>query len=100
MIDDLLLDRHRHVLALLEELDQALAAVELRLRGLVEVGAELGEGRQLAVLREVEAQRAGDLLHRLDLRVAADARHRDADVDGGPDAGVEEVGSRGRSGRR
>ena len=80
------------VLALLEELDQALAAGELALRGLVEVGAELGEGRQLAVLRQVEAQRAGDLLHGLDLGVAADARHRDADVDRRPHAGVEEVG--------
>ena len=56
MIDDLLLDRQRRVLPLLEELDQALAARQLRLRRLVEVGAELREGRQLAVLREVEAQ--------------------------------------------
>ena len=80
------------VLALLEDLDQPLAAVELRLRRLVEVGAELRERRQLAVLREDEAQRARDLLHRLDLRVAADARHRDADVHRRADAGVEEVG--------
>ena len=58
----------------------------------VEVGGELRERRHLAVLREVEAQRAGDLLHRLDLRVAADAADRDADVDGGADARVEEVG--------
>ena len=61
MIADLLLDRQRHVLALLQHLDQALAAIELPLRGGVEVGAELREGRHLAVLREVEAQRAGDL---------------------------------------
>ena len=57
MIDDLLLDRQRHVLALLQQLDQALAAVELLLRRRVEVGAELRERRQLAVLRELEAQR-------------------------------------------
>ena len=48
---------------------------------LVEVGGELREGRELAVLREVEAQLAGDLLHRLGLRVTADAGDRDADVD-------------------
>ena len=47
----------------------------------VELGAELRERLELAVLREVEAQAAGDLLHRLRLRVAADAGHRDADVD-------------------
>ncbi len=84
----------RLVLALLEQLDHACAAVELRLRRLVEVGAELGERLELAVLRQVEAQRAGDLLHRLDLGVAAHAGHRDADVHGRADAGVEQVGSR------
>ena len=86
------LDVHRDVLVLLEDLDEALAAVELRLRRLVEVGAELREGRELAELREVEAERAGDRAHGLDLRGAADARHRDADVDGGAHARVEEVG--------
>ena len=35
---------------------------------------------------------AGDLLHRLGLGGRADARHRDADVQGGPLAGVEQVG--------
>jgi hypothetical protein len=67
------IDRQRRILALLQNLHQALAAIELRLRRLVEIGAELREGRQFAVLRQVQAQRAGDLLHRLDLRVAADA---------------------------
>ena len=37
---------------------------------------------------------------RLDLRGAADAADRDADVHGRADARVEQVGSRGRSGRR
>src|SRR5690606_18975016 len=41
---------------------------------------------------EVEPQRAGDLLHRLDLRVAAHARDGDADVDGRAHAGEEQVG--------
>ena len=49
------------VLRLLEQLDQAGTAVELGLGGLVEVGAEGGERLELAVLREVEAQAAGDL---------------------------------------
>ena len=62
------------------------------LRRLVEVAAELRERRELAVLREVETQRAGDLAHRLDLRRAADARHRVADVDRRADALVEQVG--------
>ena len=56
----LLLDRHRLVLRLLEQFDQARAAVELPLRGLVQFGAELGEGFQLAVGGQVEPQRAGD----------------------------------------
>ena len=77
--------------ALLQDLDQARAAIELLLRRLVEVAAELRERRQLAVLREVETQRAGDLPHRLDLRRAADARHRVADVDGRTDALVEQI---------
>ena len=80
--EDLLLDRQRLVLPLLEQLGHARAARQLLLGRLVEVGAELRERRQLAVLRELEAQLAGDLLHRRDLRGAADAADRDADVDG------------------
>src|SRR5207245_1879618 len=88
----LLLDGQRRVLALLEQLYHALAPRELHLGGLVEVGAELGKGGQLAILGEVEAQLAGHLSHRLDLRRAADTRDGEADVDGRPDAAVEEVG--------
>src|SRR5438034_131339 len=81
-IDDrhLALDRQRLVLRLLQHFDEPRAARQLLLRRLVEVAAELRERRQRAVLREREPQRAGDLAHRLDLRVAADARHRVADV--------------------
>src|SRR5207244_672344 len=53
--------------------------------------AELREGGQLAVLRQLEAQGPGDLLHGLDLRVPAHAGDRDADVDGRPLARVEQV---------
>ena len=89
---DLLLDRHRLVLRLLQHLDRARAALELALRRRIEVRGERGEGFELAVLREVETETAGDRLHRLDLRRATDARHRDADVDRGTHAGEEQVG--------
>src|SRR6185436_10770499 len=88
---DLLLDRQRLVLVLLQDLGHALAAVQERLRRLVEVRGEHREGGHLAVLREVEAQAAGDALHRFHLRGAADARDRVADVDRRADAGVEQV---------
>src|SRR5688500_20171731 len=73
-VDDrhLLLDGDRLILRLLQDLDQAAAAIELRLRRLVEVAAELRERGQLTVLGKVEAQRAGDLAHRLDLRRSAE----------------------------
>jgi hypothetical protein len=88
---DLALDRDGRVLALLEQLGQAGAAVELLARGRVEVAGELGEVGHRAELRELELERAGDAAHGLDLGAAADAADRDADVDGGPDARVEEV---------
>ena len=90
--EDLPLDRQRLILPLLEQLDHARAAGELVLRRLVHVAGELREGGELAILREREAQRAGDLLHRRHLRRAADARHREADVHGRADARVEQVG--------
>ena len=90
--DHLLLDRERRVLRLLEQLDEAAAAAERGGRRGVEVGAERGERLQLAVLRQVQPQRAGDRAHRPHLRGATDARHRDADVDGRSHALVEQVG--------
>ena len=50
--------------------------VELVAGRLVEVGGELRERGQLAVLGEVEAQLAGDLAHGLDLGVATHAARR------------------------
>src|SRR5260221_3015774 len=87
----LLLDRHRLVLALLQDLDGAAAAGELLERRGVEVGAELRERLEGAELGEVEPQPARHLLHRLDLRIAADAADRDADVDRGAHVRVEQV---------
>src|SRR4051812_18380988 len=89
---DLPFDGERLVLRLLQNLDEPGAAVELRLRRLVEIAAELRKGRELAILREVEPQRPRDLPHRLDLRRAADARYRVADVDRRTDALMEQVG--------
>ncbi len=87
------LERHveRLVLRLLQDLDEALPAVELRARRLVELGAELRECRELPVLREVEPERTGERAHRADLRRAADAGHGDPDVDRRAHARVEEV---------
>src|SRR5688572_27076276 len=70
---DLLLDCDRLVLRLLQDLDEPAAPVELRLRRLVEIAAELCERGKLAILREIETQRAGHLPHRLDLRRPTDA---------------------------
>src|SRR3546814_1982822 len=81
--------RHRRELSLLQQLRQARTAVEQLLGRSVEVRAELGESRHFAVLRQLQLDRAGDLLHRLGLRRGADARHREADVDGRTDALVE-----------
>src|SRR5205823_2083261 len=50
-----------------------------------------GESFQLAEGREPQAQVAGHGLHGRGLGLAADARHADADVDGGTDAGEEQV---------
>jgi hypothetical protein len=85
-------DGQRAVLGLLEQFGHAGAAVELLARGRVQVGGELREGGQFAVLRQVGTDAAGQALDELGLRRTADPRHRDTGVDGGADAGVEEVG--------
>src|SRR3954463_11360000 len=83
--------RPRPQLVLAERLDQALAAVERPLRLRVEVGAELGERLELAVLRKLQAQAARALPHRGRLRRTADPRDGDANVDGRTHALTEEV---------
>src|SRR5262245_30405157 len=88
---DLALDGHRLELALLQELDEPLAARQLVAGRLVEVARELRERGQLAELGEVQLQLARDLLHRRRLRAAADPADADADVDRGTHARVEEV---------
>src|SRR6478672_7360676 len=75
--DDLLLDGERAALLLLEQLDQASATRQLGPRRRVEVGGEHRERLHGPELREVELEPAGDVLHGLDLRVAADPGDRD-----------------------
>src|SRR3954468_9274310 len=89
--DDLLLHRVRRVLPLLEEFHQPGSAGQLGAGGGVEVGGEHGERLERPELRQVDPQRAGDLPHRLRLGRATDPGDRDADVDRGPDVGVEQV---------
>src|SRR5712691_11624461 len=89
--DDLLLHLERRELRLLEQLGQPGAAVEQALRGGVEVGAELREGRHFTILRQLALDAAGDFLHRLGLCCEAHARHREADVHRRADALIEQV---------
>src|SRR5215467_5550961 len=89
----LFFDAERSELALFQNFGESLAACELRLRDFIQlIGAKLREGGEFAVLRHVQTKCTGDLAHGFDLRVAADAADRDADVDGGANAGVEQVG--------
>ena len=60
-------------------------------RRLVQIGAELRKGGELAVLGKTRAQRGGDLLHELRLRCTSDTRDRKTDVDRRALALVEEV---------
>ncbi len=68
------------------------AAIELRLRRLIQLGTEQRKGREFAVLRQIQTQRSGHLAHGFDLRAAAHAAHRKTDVDGRPYVGVEQIG--------
>ena len=80
------------VLPLLEELVQAHTAVELLLGGSVEVGPELGEGGDLAVLGELELHGTGHGLGGLVLGRGTDTAHGESDGDGGALSLVEELG--------
>ena len=76
---------------LLEHFHDALALCQTGLGVGVQIGTELCKGLQLTVLGVDQLQSAGDLLHGLDLGVAADTGHRDAGVDCRHDAGVEQL---------
>ena len=88
----LFLDRDRIVLHLLEQLDDALTAIEPRFGRGVEIGTELRERRELAELREVQLHFAGHLFDRLDLRGGTDTADRKTDRNRRPHALVEQIG--------
>ena len=83
---------HRLILPLLEQFDHPISAIETRLRGGVEIRAELRKSLEFTEARQIETQTARHLLHRLRLGSTAHARHRDADVHGGSLPGEEEIG--------
>src|SRR5205823_14145440 len=89
---DLFFDRDRVVLLLLEQLDDALPALESRFRRRVEVGTKLSKRRELAELREVELHFAGDLLDRFDLRGGTDTTDRQTDRNCGAHPLIEKIG--------
>src|SRR5690606_39897728 len=78
----------RLVLGLLEQFHDALAALQLATRGVVEVGSELRERSQFTVLGQVGADTTGELLDDLGLGSTTNARHRNTGVNGGADTGV------------
>ena len=89
--EDLAHHVQRLVLALFQDFGQPFATRQLSERGLVEVGTELCESRQLAVLRQLEAQGPRHLAHRLDLRIASHPAHGISYVDRVTDAGMKQV---------
>src|SRR5207249_2668918 len=86
---NLLAERQRLILVLLQHLNQVLAAIELCLGCLVEVAAKLRERRQLAELRSIEPQRSCNLAHSFDLRAPANTPHRTTNVQCPTYAGIE-----------
>src|SRR5690606_31437560 len=80
------------VLKLLEELDHTLTTSEVFAGRLIEVRGELRERLELTELREGGSQRPRPLPHGLNLSRTTNARDREADVDGGTDSAVKEVG--------
>ena len=66
-------NRKRRILLLLHQLHHALAAFELFTRRFIEIGSELRERGELALLRERQADTAAELLDDLRLRSTADA---------------------------
>ena len=86
-----LVDSHRAVLLLLEELGQTLTTAEGLLGGSIQIGTELGEGGDLTVLSQEELQGTSDLLHGLDLGSGTDTGDGKTDVNGGTDTLVEQL---------
>src|SRR2546422_11289625 len=74
-----LLRRQGHILILLEDFREPLAARKLSLRHFIKlIGAKLRKGRKFAVLSHIETQRTGHLPHRRseERRVGKECRSR------------------------
>ena len=80
------------ILWLDEELLVLAATIDRTCGHRVDVTTEFGERLKLAELCLSDLQRAGDLLHTLDLGITTYARYRDTHVDGRTYTPVEEVG--------
>ena len=89
---DLFFDRQGLILGLFENFGEPLAAIQLLLRGLVQLRTKQRERGQVAILRKFQPKRTRHLSHGLDLRAAANAAHRKADIDGRAHVGVEQIG--------
>ena len=88
----LLRQRQRGVLRLFQNFGGELPPGQLRPgRGVQIGGAELGERRQFAVLRQIQPQPPGHFADGAGLGGAADAGHRQAGVHRRADAGVEQL---------
>lgn len=66
---DLDLGGERLVLALLQELGETSTTREQEASGRVEIGTELSKGSDFTVLRKVELERTGKLLHDLTIQI-------------------------------
>src|SRR5215510_9216498 len=73
-------DGNRVVLRLFEDFHDALAAVDLRQGFRVEVRTELRKSRQFPKLSKVALEVSRHLLHRFQLRIRANARDRQPDI--------------------
>src|SRR5262249_58636581 len=79
------------VLRLFEDLDDALATVNLCLRLGIQLRAELGERRQLAKLREIALELPCNLLHGFELRCRTNPRNRQPDRTSRTHALIEQI---------
>ena len=78
-------------MALLQQFDQPLSAVQLTQRGFIQIAAKLSEGGELTVLSEIETEGSRNLLHCPNLGAATYAAYGKSDVDGGANVGVEKI---------
>mmetsp|Transcript_28947 Transcript_28947/g.63822 ORF Transcript_28947/g.63822 Transcript_28947/m.63822 type:complete len:222 (+) Transcript_28947:392-1057(+) len=87
----LLLNGHGLELGLLQDLGQAGTPLQHVLGSSVQVGSELCEGSHLTVLRQLQLEGTGHLLHGGELGGGADTGHGQTDVEGRADTLVEQL---------